>query len=130
MDEDAAAYEQVRTAHRLPKETGDQQAARTAAIQQALQGASRTPLATVGACLAVLRLAEQVVASGNPNAATDGAVGALLAHAGLRGAALNVRINLGGIDDAEFVASSQSAVNDALAEANLVIERIMLTSDR
>ncbi len=85
VDEDAAAYDQVRAAYRLPKETVEQQTTRAAAIQQALQGASRTPLATVEACLAVLRLAEQVVRSGNPNAATDGTVGALLAHAGLRG---------------------------------------------
>ena len=125
VDEDAAAYDQVRAAYRLPKETVEQQATRTAAIQQALQGASRTPLATVEACLAVLRLAEQVVRSGNPNAATDGAVGALLAHAGLRGAALNVRVNLSGIDDVTFVAASESAVEGALAEANLLIERIM-----
>ena len=125
VDEDAAAYDLVRAAYRLPKETVEQQTTRAAAIQQALQGASRTPLATVEACLAVLRLAEQVVKSGNPNAATDGTVGALLAHAGLRGAVLNVRVNLSGIDDATFVASSQSAVEDALVEANLLIERIM-----
>ena len=125
VDEDATAYDQVRAAYRLPKETVEQQSARAAAIQRALQGASRTPLATVEACLAVLRLAEQVVKSGNPNAATDGTVGALLAHAGLRGAVLNVRVNLGGIDDTTFVASSQSAVEDALVEANLLIERIM-----
>ena len=118
VDEDAAAYDQVRAAYRLPKETVEQQAIRAAAIQQALQGASRTPLATVEACLAVLRLAEQVVRSGNPNAATDGAVGALLAHAGLHGAALNVHINLGGIDDTTFVADSQAAVETALAKAN------------
>ena len=125
VDEDAAAYDLVRAAYRLPKETVEQQTTRAAAIQQALQGASRTPLATVEACLAVLRLAEQVVRSGNPNAATDGTVGALLAHAGLRGAVLNVRVNLSSIDDATFVASSQSAVEDALVEANLLIERIM-----
>ena len=130
VDEDAAAYDLVRAAFRLPKETAEQQTTRAAAIQQALQGASRTPLATVEACLAVLRLAEQVVKSGNPNAATDGTVGALLAHAGLQGAALNVQINLGGIEDTAFVSSSQSAVAEALAEANLMIERIMGQVDR
>ena len=66
VDEDAAAYDQVRAAYRLPKETIEQQATRAAAIQQALQGASRTPLATVEACLAVLRLAEQVVSVRQP----------------------------------------------------------------
>lgn len=123
--EDAAAYEQVRVAYRLPKETSAQQAARASAVQEALQGASRTPLATVHACLEVLRLAEEVVALGNPNASTDGTVGALLAHAGLRGAALNVRVNLATITDAEFVAASRAAVDQALAEADLVMERLV-----
>jgi formiminotetrahydrofolate cyclodeaminase len=129
VDEDAAAYDQVRAAYRLPKDTPEQQAVRAVTVQQALQGATRTPLATVDACLAVMRLAEQVVTSGNPNASTDGAVGALLAHAGLRGAALNVRINLGGIDDPAFVAASQSAVTSALAEADRVLGRIMGLAD-
>lgn len=123
--DDAAAYEQVRLAYRLPKETAEQQTLRATAIQQALQGASRTPLATVDACLAVLRLAEQAVASGNRNASTDGAVGALLAHAGLRGAVLNVRVNLGGIEDTAFVAASEDAAASALAEADTILERIL-----
>jgi formiminotetrahydrofolate cyclodeaminase len=66
---------------------------------------------------------------GNPNASTDGAVGALLAHAGLRGAALNVRVNLATIVDAEFVAASQAAVDQAAAEADRVLERIMARAD-
>ena len=125
VDEDAAAYDLVRAAYRLPKETVEQQTTRAAAIQEALQGASRTPLATVEACLAVLRLAEQVVRSGNPNAATDGAVGALLAYAGLQGAALNVQINLGGIDDTAFVADSKASVEAGLQEGTALQKRIM-----
>lgn len=123
--EDAAAYERVRAAYRLAKDTPEQQATRADAIQQAMQGASRTPLATMEACLAVLRLAVPAVSSGNPNAATDGAVGALLAHAGLRGAALNVRVNLGGIDDPTFVSASQAAAARMEAEAELAVERIL-----
>jgi formiminotetrahydrofolate cyclodeaminase len=130
VGEDAAAYDQVRAAYRLAKDTTEQQAARAEAIQQAMQGASRTPLATMEACLAVLRLADLAVAHGNPNAATDGAVGALLAHAGLRGAALNVRINLGGIDDPAFVSGSQAAVAAMDAEATALIERILARTSR
>lgn len=122
---DAQAYEQVRAAYQLPKETADQQAERHAAIQAALQGASVTPLETMHACLSVLQLVEQAVTLGNPNAATDGAVGALLAQAGLRGAALNVRVNLGQIDDHSFVASSEQAVAGLLAAAEATVDRIL-----
>jgi formiminotetrahydrofolate cyclodeaminase len=123
--EDARAYEQVRAAYRLPKESADDLAARSAAIQAAMQGASVTPLETMRACIAVLRLAEQAATLGNVNAATDGAVGALLAQAGLRGAALNVRVNLGGIDDQAFAAASEQTVASLLAEAEATTGRVL-----
>jgi methenyltetrahydrofolate cyclohydrolase len=124
--EDAQAYDQVRAAYRLPKESADDLAARNAAIQAAMQAASRTPLETMRACIDVLRLAEQAVALGNINAATDGAVGALLAQAGLRGAALNVRVNLGGIEDQAFTAAAQQTVAALQAEADAIVARILL----
>jgi formiminotetrahydrofolate cyclodeaminase len=123
--EDANAYEQVRAAYRLPKESADDLAARSAAIQAAMQGASMTPLETMRACIAVLRLAEQAATLGNISAATDGAVGALLAQAGLKGAALNVRVNLGGIDDQDFAAASEQEVANLLAEAEAITGRIL-----
>lgn len=123
--EDAQAYEQVRAAYRLPKETGEQQAARQAAIQAAMRRASLTPLQTMQACLDVLRLLEQAATLGNVNAATDGAVGALLAQAGLAGAALNVRVNLGGIDDPAFAAESEQTVAALRAEAGAIVARIL-----
>ncbi len=123
--EDAQAYEQVRAAYRLPKETAEDVAARNRAIQTAMQGASQTPLETMRACIAVLRLAEQAVTLGNVNAATDGAVGALLAQAGLRGAALNVRVNLGGIEDQAFTAAAQQTVAALQAEAEAIVARIL-----
>jgi formiminotetrahydrofolate cyclodeaminase len=123
--DDAQAYDQVRAAYRLPKETAEDLAARNAAIQAAMQGASLTPLETMRACIAVLRLVEQAATLGNVNAATDGAVGALLAHAGLRGAALNVRVNLGGIDDRDFAAASEQEVGSLLAEAEAITGHIL-----
>ena len=123
--EDAKAYEQVRAAYRLPKESVDDVAARNAAVQAAMQGASVTPLETMRACIAVLRLAEQAATLGNVNAATDGAVGALLAQAGLRGAALNVRVNLSGLDDRNFAAACEQEVASLLAEAEAITGRIL-----
>jgi methenyltetrahydrofolate cyclohydrolase len=123
--EDAQAYEQVRAAYRLPKESAADQAARNAAIQSAMQAASLTPLETMRACIAVLRLAEQAVTLGNVNAATDGAVGALLAQAGLRGAALNVRINLRDVDDPAFVAASEQTVTVLQTEADAITARVL-----
>lgn len=125
VSDDAAAFDQVQAAHRLPKDSALEVATRNQAIQEAFKAASRTPLDTVAACLDALRLAEQAVAAGNVNAATDGAVGALLAYAGLQGAVLNVRVNLTSIADAEFIATSQAAVAAALTEAEAIRQRVV-----
>ncbi len=127
VDEDAQAYEQVRVAYRLPKQTDEELAVRHNAVQTAMQAASMTPLATMHSCIGVLRLAEQAVALGNVNAAADGAVAALLAQAGLRSAALNVRVNLSGIDDRDFAAANEQTVATLLAEAEAVVNRILAT---
>lgn len=115
--DDADAYEQVRMAYRLSKDD----AARQTAIQEALKAATQTPLETAQACLAALRLVEQAAKVGNPNAITDAAVGALLAHAGLVGALLNVRTNLGGLDDPDFVAEYQRASSQVKQEAEFLL---------
>ncbi len=123
--EDAEAYNQVRQAYRLAKDTSESQARRQTAIQAALQGASRTPLRTVAACREVLLLVERAADLGNPNARTDACVGALLAHAGLQGAVLNVRTNLTDIEDAQFIAEATAAVDGALAEADTLLEQTL-----
>ena len=96
---DAESYAGVAAAYRLPKETPEQQAARTAAVSRALVGAAEVPLETVRACLEVARLAAAVGEKGNANAVSDAGVAALLAEAACRGAAYNVRINVAAMDD-------------------------------
>ncbi|MCB0255305.1 MAG: cyclodeaminase/cyclohydrolase family protein [Anaerolineae bacterium] len=124
VNEDAAAYNQVSAAYRLPKATGGEQAARAAAIQAGMQAASLTPLETAQACAEVISLAEQVVAQGNVNARTDGGVGALLAFAGLQGAVWNVEVNLPSIDDSGFVTTVQTATHEALAAGQASLDRV------
>jgi len=98
-DLDAAAYGAVMAAYRLPKEDERQRAERAAAIRLALRRAAEVPLSVAEAAVELLHLAERAAALGNANASTDAAVAALLAHAGLHGAARNVRINLRSLDD-------------------------------
>lgn len=125
VSEDAQAYEAVRAAYKLPKESELDQHERGVAIQSALQAASATPLETMRACIATMQLAERAASLGNVNAATDGAVGVLLAYAGLQGAALNVRVNLGSIEDQNFVATSEQAAARWLAEGAEIAGRIL-----
>jgi formiminotetrahydrofolate cyclodeaminase len=103
VDHDSAAYEGVVQAFRLPKGTDDEKARRTARIQDALQAATMTPLDVMRACGTAIEQAAVVAAFGNRNASSDVLVGLELLGAGLRGAWVNVEINLPGIKDAEFV---------------------------
>ena len=102
MDRDADAYTAVMTAFRLPRNTAAEKTHRADAIQQATREAARVPLAVAEKALEVMILAGTVVAKGNPNAMSDGAVGAMLARAALQGALFNVKINLRDIRDEAF----------------------------
>ena len=110
IDEDARAFDQVMTAFRMPKETPDEQAARAEAIQRGYVSATQPPLLVCTKSLRVLELALQIAEKGNPNAASDAGVAALLAATALEGAALNVQINLGSIKDETFRATQSARV--------------------
>ena len=123
-DADTQAFDQVMAAYRLPKETQEEGAARQAAIQAALQGATRVPLETARACATVVALAAQVIEKINPNALGDAGAAALLAEAGLKSAQLNVAINLTDIHDPEFVRETQTGLRGILAGAGEAKERV------
>jgi glutamate formiminotransferase/formiminotetrahydrofolate cyclodeaminase len=128
--EDAAAYEVVSSAYKLPKDTPEQQAARDAAIQRALVGASEVPLRTAEACARVAELAAVAAEKGNTNAASDAGVSALIAEAACRGAVYNVRINVGSLTDkaaarplSEQAARLLERAQAAAARATAAVER-------
>ena len=91
---DAAAYDAVVSARRLPRDTDRERQARDVQIATATREATMAPLETARHAARVLELTEQLAPIGNPNVISDVGVGALLAATALRGAGLNVRINL------------------------------------
>lgn len=105
---DAAAFDAVVAAYRLPKADEAQIAARRHAIQSAMVSATHAPLANARRCSHVLHLARQLEGRSNPKAASDLVCAVALAHAGLQGCIANVEINLGGIRDQGTVAELRS----------------------
>ncbi|HSL69243.1 MAG TPA: cyclodeaminase/cyclohydrolase family protein, partial [Longimicrobiales bacterium] len=99
IDRDAAAYDAVMAAYRLPKATDPEKAARKEAIQHAMREAIEAPLGVMRACRTALAQLPLVEAHGNPNAASDVQVGRALLAAALSGARANVEINLPSIAD-------------------------------
>ena len=96
---DAAAFEAVMGAFRLPQDTPKQKKARTASIQSATLNAAHVPLHVVEDAVKVMELALRCVESGNINAVSDAASAAVMAKAGLTAAGYNVRINVASLDD-------------------------------
>jgi formiminotetrahydrofolate cyclodeaminase len=103
VDKDSDAYGMVAGAFKLPKGSDEEKAARTAAIQTATREATAVPLETMRACRDALRHAVIVARNGNRNATSDVGVAVELLSAGLKGAGLNVDINLGGLTDQQYV---------------------------
>jgi len=127
---DAKAYEGVTIAYKLPKDTEEQSALRTTAIDSALVGAAQVPIETARACAAVAALAAEAAEHGNTNAASDAGVAALLAEAACRGAVYNVRINVSSMTNKSLgtplAAEAQEILKDAsrhAAAATSVVER-------
>lgn len=91
---DVAAFNQVMQAFRLPRGNEVEKGQRSKAIEEALDGAIRVPMELARISLRLLELCVIVASRGNPSAASDAGVSALMASAALEGAAMNVRINL------------------------------------
>lgn len=121
VDRDTRAYESVIEALRLPKGTDAQREVRRMALEEANRAATLVPLETARSCLDAMRQCLVAVEKGNKNSVTDGAVGALVARAGLEGALLNVRINLRGIEDGEFRSSLEKEAGILRRESEALI---------
>ena len=117
VDRDSAAYDLVVGAFRMPKGTDEEKAARTAGIQRAMQAATEAPLDVMRACSDAIEQGAVVAAFGNRNASSDVQVGLELLGAGLRGARLNVEINLGSLKDADFVSRASAEAERLEAES-------------
>jgi formiminotetrahydrofolate cyclodeaminase len=117
IERDSEAYDLVIGAYRLPKGTDEEKAARSARIQDALKAATQAPLDVMRACAAGIKLVPVLTAYGNANASSDVQVGLELLRAGLRGARLNVEINLGNLKDQVFAAQVTGEVAQLSAAA-------------
>ncbi len=93
-DLDSQAFEKVLEANRMPKETDEEKKVRKQAIDAASLEATRVPLQTGAACVAVIEMVPALAARGNPNALSDLKVGLELLWTAFQGAMANVEINL------------------------------------
>jgi glutamate formiminotransferase / formiminotetrahydrofolate cyclodeaminase len=128
IDEDAASFEAVMSASRLPKDSDQQKADREAQIQAATLSAATVPLETARRAHDVLTLLSELASIANQNAFSDLAVAAQLAQASVKGAHFNVGINLSTLKDrarAETLAGDSRGLIDNAARIAAAIEAEM-----
>lgn len=103
VDRDSDAYNRVFAAFKMPKETDEEKAKRSDAIQNETKYAAQVPMEVARAVHNILPQIANVAAKGNSNAITDACVAMMCARTAVLGALLNAKINLSSIKDEAFV---------------------------
>lgn len=117
MDRDTEAFNLVSAAFGMPKDTDEQKAARSAAMQNGLKACTETPMEMMELCDEALTLAASMLGQFNDTCASDLGVAALSLKAAMQGAWLNVLINIGSIKDADFAQARRARGETLLAHA-------------
>ncbi|MGC9364311.1 MAG: glutamate formimidoyltransferase [Fidelibacterota bacterium] len=125
VDLDTAAFNKVMDCFRLPKKTDEEKQKREAAIQAATKNAADVPLQVMQTALKILELTEIVVKFGNKNSISDAGVAALAADTAIRGAGLNVLINLAALEDRWYVEHTKEQVARIKAKCQQSVRRII-----
>ncbi len=115
---DTDAYSSVLTARKLPRDTPEQEVARTKAIEDALQAATDVPIRIGESAVRVTELAHRVAGLGVSSVAGDALAGAELATAAARGCYQLIRQNLVGVHDQSYLESARSRAAEFVGRAS------------
>jgi glutamate formiminotransferase/formiminotetrahydrofolate cyclodeaminase len=124
VDEDTTAFNKVMAAFGLPKESAEEKAARSAAIQLANKYAAEIPLRVMETASKAYALLSEMAEKGNPASISDVGVGSLAVHACIEGAGMNVRINLAGLKDENLKASLREKMQRIADDSGAEFKRI------
>jgi glutamate formiminotransferase/formiminotetrahydrofolate cyclodeaminase len=124
VDEDTAAFNKVMAAFGLPKDSAEEKAARSAAIQSANTYAAEIPLRVMETGFKAYALLGEMAENGNPASISDVGVGALAVRACIGGAAMNVRINLAGLKNEAMKSSLQEKLRRIAGESEAEFKRV------
>lgn len=130
VDKDAASFDLVSAAFKLPQETDAEKSARSEAIQAGTLAATLAPLETMRLALEALRNAKALLEGFNTGAASDLGVAAMELLCGVRGAWLNVCINIPSLKDQAEAARLREQGETILHEAEALAEEIYRAAEK
>ena len=125
VDKDTESFNEFMKAVKMPKETEEQNKLRAKAIQEATIFSIEVPYKTASLSLEALRLLDFLIKNGNQNAITDIGVGTLMLSAGMEGAIVNVKVNLGQIKDKQIYDKYRDGCKEILSEGNEIKDNII-----
>jgi glutamate formiminotransferase/formiminotetrahydrofolate cyclodeaminase len=125
VDDDSAAFARVSAAMKMPRKTEGEKGTRAERVQSGLLGAARVPLEVAKTARRLLETCERAMGDASPMTVSDVGVGALMAETALRGAAMNVMINLASLDDAAQVKALSEELDHALEGSEELRDRVV-----
>jgi formiminotetrahydrofolate cyclodeaminase len=128
IDDDAASYQAVMTARKLPRDSDAERATRTAAIQRAFRDATEVPLTIMRLSAAALTEARSLAPRVHRSTVADVTVAIMLLRTGFEGARATVFANVGGLADAMHAATVMdecSRLSEEAAAGSEEAERLL-----
>lgn len=124
VEKDTEAFNEVAAVFKMPKNTEEEKANRKVAMQEALKIAAIVPFQIMKKTIHALKLYKKSLGHTNVSTITDTGVGALCLKAALKGAWLNVKINLSSIKDEDFLQKYSDKANNLLSEGVKIADSI------
>ena len=117
VDEDTKAFNKIIQANRLTFYTDNQKKEKINAINKANKYAIDIPLEVATLCTRIIELSDLLIDNGSRNSVSDAEVSAEVALAGVRGASMNVLINLLNIEDDDYCKKKRTVINKLIKDA-------------
>lgn len=129
VDEDTNAFDDYITAKKMPKSTEEEREKRKKAMEEGLKKAVEVPMDTARSSHEVIELAIEAAEHGKTGAISDALVSAQMAYSGVVGGIANVKINLGDIDDQEYIDEKLDECEELKEESREKLERVIEISE-
>lgn len=119
---DIDVFDRLMATYGLPKDSDEEKAARSAAIQAVLKEATVVPLECARACAETIALSRIAAEKGNLGVISDAGVAVMAGYGALKSAALNVYINAGSLKDRGFA-------DEKLAELEAILNGVEVAAE-
>ena len=121
---DIDVFDRLMSKYALPKETEEEKAIRSEAIQEILKEATEVPLQCAQGCRKIIELSQIAAEKGSPNVVSDAGAAVMAAYGGLKTSALNVYINTGSLKDRAFAEAKVAELEQAVTGADAVMSNV------